>query len=60
MHAQDLPWTMFLMTLVLIAQAILLLEHRDMQTHKLTEATECYTHTTDTASIGINHFNANQ
>jgi len=47
MHAYDLPRTVSLQTLVLIAQVVFLLQHRytqtDRQTDKLKDATECPT-----------------
>jgi len=45
-HTEVLPWTICLPTLVVIAQAVFLLEHgqTDKQTDRQTDAAECPTH----------------
>jgi len=47
-----LPRTLCLTSLVLIAQAVILLEHGHMQTHKFTDATDHPTHVMATTGVG--------
>jgi len=60
MHAEGLPYAIFLLTLVLIAQAVFLLEHRrtniqiHTQTNNVTDSTDQPTYTLATADAAVN------